>query len=257
MVDQERVTSWHAKAERLDRVLVARGLAPTRARAADMIRRGIVRVDGAPAAKPGQAVAAGAAITVAAEEGRFVSRAALKLAAGLDHFGLDPKGRIALDVGAATGGFSEILLARGAAHVHAVDVGHGQLHPRLARDPRLTSHEGCDARTLTPAVTGGPVGAITLDVSFISATKVLGAVLALAGPGAWLVVLVKPQFEVGRSRVGRGGIVRDGEARAEAVARVAAAVGAISPWRVLGSCQSPLTGKDGNIEHLLAAVRDG
>jgi 23S rRNA (cytidine1920-2'-O)/16S rRNA (cytidine1409-2'-O)-methyltransferase len=237
--------------------MVERGLVPSRARAQDLIRRGLVQVAGVAEPKPGAVVAAGAAIVIADRGADGVSRGGTKLAAALDHFRFPAEGVVALDVGASTGGFTEVLLKQGAARVYAVDVGHGQLHPRLARDPRIVSLEGCDARGLDRVLVPEPVGALVADVSFISLTKALPAALALAGPGAWLVVLIKPQFEAGRAAVGKGGIVRDPAARERAVATVSAWIAGQAGWRVLGVVPSPISGGSGNVEFLLGAIRDG
>jgi 23S rRNA (cytidine1920-2'-O)/16S rRNA (cytidine1409-2'-O)-methyltransferase len=242
--------------ERLDLVLVARGLAPTRSRAGDLVRRGLVHVNGRTATKPGASIGEVDQIGVYGEDAGHVSRGAVKLAAALDHFGLDVRGSDALDIGASTGGFTETLLARGARHVTAVDVGTGQLHPRLARDRRVVSYERLDARALTREHVRGPVGAITADVSFISLTLALPAALALAAPAAWLVALVKPQFELGPGAVGKRGRVRDCEGGARAAAKVGGWLEAVAGWRVLGVIPSPIAGKGGNREMLLAAVRD-
>ena len=238
---------------RLDSALVERGLVATRSRARDLVLRGAVTVDGRRADKPAEMVGGEAALAVAGGLAAQVSRAATKLDAALDRFGLDAAGRIALDVGASTGGFTQTLLARGAARVHAVDVGRDQLHAELRADPRVVSLEGFDARRLSAVECPEPIGAIAADVSFIALAKVLPAALALAAPGCWLVALVKPQFEVGRAALGRGGIVRDVAAREAAAAGVAAFL-ADAGWRVLGTMPSPLPGKDGNQEHLVAAV---
>jgi 23S rRNA (cytidine1920-2'-O)/16S rRNA (cytidine1409-2'-O)-methyltransferase len=242
---------------RLDKEIVARGLAPSRSRAQDLIRRGLVTADGIVALKPGTEVPEGAAIHIADAAGDPVSRGGVKLTAALDYFRLQPDGLVALDVGASTGGFTEVLLQRGAARVYAVDVGHGQLHPRLARDPRVVALEGCDARRLDRTLVPEPIGAVVADVSFISLTKVLPAALALTAPGAWLVALIKPQFEAGRAAVGKGGIVRDPAARERAVAMVQAWVAGQAGWRVLGVIPSPIAGGSGNAEFLLGAMRDG
>jgi 23S rRNA (cytidine1920-2'-O)/16S rRNA (cytidine1409-2'-O)-methyltransferase len=181
----------------------------------------------------------------------FVSRGGLKLAAALDAFHLDPKGLTALDIGASTGGFTDVLLERGAARVYAVDVGRDQLHAKLRGDPRVVALEGTDVRNLEAGMLEGRIGAIVADVSFISLTKALPAALKLAAPGAWLVALVKPQFEVGREWVGKGGIVRDAEARARAVARVRAFIDATPGWRVFAELPSPIPGGSGNEEVLI------
>ncbi|MGB6702537.1 TlyA family RNA methyltransferase [Methyloceanibacter sp.] len=241
------------KKMRLDRILVDRGLAVTRSRAADLIRLGAVSVDGRPALKPGALIEPGARLMIDQHASPFGTRGGLKLAAALDAFGLDPKGLIALDIGASTGGFTEVLLARGAERVFAVDVGREQLHWKLREDQRVVVLEGTDARALDAAVVGGPVGAIVADVSFISLTKALPAALGLAAPGAWLVALVKPQFEAGREAVGKGGIVRDAQARARAVAEVRAFIDASPGWKVFAEMPSPIAGGSGNEEVLIGA----
>ena len=241
------------KKMRLDRILVDRGLAVTRSRAADLIRLGAVSVDGQPALKPGALIEPGARVLVDAHASPFVSRGGLKLAAALDAFGLDPKGLIALDIGASTGGFTEVLLQRGAARVYAVDVGRDQLHAKLRDDPRVVALEATDARALDAEVIEGPVGAIVADVSFISLTKVLPVALSLAAPGAWLVALVKPQFEAGREAVGKGGIVRDAHARARAVAKARAFIDSAPGWKVFAEMPSPIPGGSGNEEVLIGA----
>lgn len=240
---------------RLDQALVARGLAATRSRARDLILRGQVLVDGRVAAKAGVMVADEAEIVLApGAAADAVSRGGLKLAAGLDAFGFDPAGRVALDVGASTGGFTEVLLARGAARVYAVDVGHGQLHGRLAADARVVSLEGTDSRTLDAGLVPEPAGAIVADISFISLEKALPAALAIAAPGAFLVALVKPQFEAGREGVDKGGIVRDAAVRDAAVARVRDWIARLAGWRVVGIVPSPIAGGSGNQEYLLGAL---
>jgi len=184
----------------------------------------------------------------------WVGRGALKLAHALALWPVAVEGRVVLDVGASTGGFTEVCLARGAARVYAVDVGHGQLHPSLAADPRVVSLEGLDARTLTPVLVPQAPGLIVTDVSFISLAKALPAALALAAPDADLVALVKPQFEVGRDRVGKGGLVNDPAARADAVEGVSGFLEAAG-WRVRATADSPIAGGDGNCEYLLWASR--
>jgi 23S rRNA (cytidine1920-2'-O)/16S rRNA (cytidine1409-2'-O)-methyltransferase len=242
---------------RLDAALVSRGLTATRARARDLILRGEVRVAGVKVAKAGALVAAETDLAIVGAGNAHVSRAAMKLAAGLDAFGLSPAGQLAIDIGASTGGFTQVLLERGARHVWAVDVGHGQLAPELAADPRVTNLEGCDARALDAAVIGQPVGAITVDVSFIALAKVLPATLSLAAPECWLVALVKPQFELGPAAIGRGGIVRDPADGPRALVAVADWLASQAGWQVVGSCASPLPGKGGNQEYLLGAVKRG
>jgi 23S rRNA (cytidine1920-2'-O)/16S rRNA (cytidine1409-2'-O)-methyltransferase len=241
---------------RLDLRVVELGLAPSRARARDLIRRGLVEVAGVVAMRPGAGVAADAPIRVTGPEAGYVSRGALKLVAALEHFRFPASGAVALDVGASTGGFTEVLLAAGAHRVYAVDVGRDQLHPRLREDTRVVSLEGRDARTLDRTLVPEPVGAVVADVSFISLAKVLLVPLALAGPGAWLVALIKPQFEAGRDAVGKGGIVRDAAERRRAVDLVRGWVAAQPGWRVEGIIPSPIAGGSGNEEFLLGAVRD-
>ncbi|HWV80320.1 MAG TPA: TlyA family RNA methyltransferase [Hyphomicrobiaceae bacterium] len=241
--------------QRLDLALVARGLVATRAKARDLIARGEVRVDGEIAQKPALNVRTEQTITVDAQAAAQVSRGAVKLAAALEHFGLDPARRIALDIGASTGGFTQVLLERGAARVYAVDVGKGQLHPSLKDDPRVVALEECDARTLDRTIVPDAIDAIVADVSFISLRKVLPAALALAAPGCWLVALVKPQFEVGREGVGKGGIVRDPALRTEALADVREWLARQQGWTVLGDMPSPIEGGSGNVEFLLAGAR--
>lgn len=243
--------------QRLDGALVERGFAPTRSQARDLIKRGCVTVDGATIAKAGHVVGDSAVIEVQAGAQPYVSRGGLKLAAALAAFGFDPAGVVAIDVGASTGGFCDVLLKRHAAKVYAVDVGRGQLHPAIACDSRVVMLEGQDARRLDRSIIAEPAGAIVVDVSFVSLTKVLGAALALAAPGAWLVALVKPQFEVGREEIGKGGIVRDASARERAVEHVRGWVCAHDGWRVVGVISSPIAGGSGNVEMLLGARRDG
>ncbi len=239
---------------RLDQHLVAAGLTSSRTRARALIEAGAVTVDGAVARKPAQAVAAGAQVAVTADPNPWVSRAALKLLHALDEFGLTPHG-VALDVGASTGGFTEVLLARGAARVIALDVGHGQVHPRIAADPRVVVHEGVNARDI-PAGLVPPVDWIVADVSFISLTKALPGPLALARPGATLVALIKPQFEAGRAHVGRGGIVRDAGVHVAVRARIRDWLTGLG-WQVTGEAASPIEGSDGNREFLIAALKPG
>jgi 23S rRNA (cytidine1920-2'-O)/16S rRNA (cytidine1409-2'-O)-methyltransferase len=244
-----------SEGRRLDLALVARGLAPSRARARDAIRRGHVTVDGRPADKPSRMVWAAAKITADDPAGAYVSRGALKLIAGLDHFDYSPRGVAALDIGASTGGFTQVLLERGARRVFAIDVGHGQLDPALAKDARVVSREGLNARDLNASDVDGPVGAIVADVSFISLKLALPAALALAAPGAWGVFLAKPQFEVGRARLGKGGIVRDAAVARAAADGIAAWLEAEMAWRVDGIIPSPVAGGDGNAEFLIGGRR--
>jgi len=240
------------KKTRLDRLLVENGLAPTRARAADLIRQGHVSVAGKPQLKPGVLVLPGAELAVSPGACRYVSRGALKLEAGLDAFGFDPRGRVAIDVGASTGGFTEVLIARGAVKIYAVDVGRGQLHAKLSVNPKVVALEGTDARALDRSVIREEVTAIVADVSFIGLALALPAALGLAAPGAWLVALVKPQFEAGREAVGKGGIVRDEAARKKAMAKVRHFIEGAG-WTVVGEITSPILGGSGNQEFLIGA----
>lgn len=240
---------------RLDVLLVERGMLPTRARARDAIVRGLVTVGGAPAAKAGQTVAADAEIAVTGEPAPYVSRGGLKLAHALDAFAIDPDGLVALDLGASTGGFTDVLLRRGAARVIAVDVGHGQLHASLRDDARVTVLEKLNARDLAADHLDGMPDLVVADVSFISLKLALPPALALAAPGARLVALIKPQFEVGRARLGKGGVVRDPELREE-VCRDLSDWLAECGWRVIGIVASPVEGADGNREFLIGAVRE-
>jgi 23S rRNA (cytidine1920-2'-O)/16S rRNA (cytidine1409-2'-O)-methyltransferase len=242
---------------RLDQILVKRGLVPSRARAQDLIKRGFVSVGGAVCEKPAQEVGDDLAIAIASEAPSYVSRGAEKLAAALDAFGFDPADRTALDVGASTGGFTEVLLERGASRVYAVDVGTAQLHAHLKHDPRVVPLENLDARNLTLNEIAESVSSIVVDVSFISVTKILGHVLRFAAPDAWLIILVKPQFEVGRENVGSGGIVRDEAARLSALAAVCDWLSNRPGWTIIGDMRSPILGGSGNAEFLLGARFDG
>jgi 23S rRNA (cytidine1920-2'-O)/16S rRNA (cytidine1409-2'-O)-methyltransferase len=238
---------------RLDRLLVMRGLAETRSKAQDLIRRGAVRLGSRIVLKTGFEVSAGEPIEVI-ENTHYVARSAWKLLAALDHFGFSPADRTCLDVGASTGGFTQVLLERGAARVFAVDVGHDQLHSSLKMNPKVISMEKTDARALTPDRFDAQIGAVTCDVSFISLLKILPPILQLAHESAWLVALVKPQFEAGRALIGKGGIVKDEQARAAAVNSAIASLEAAG-WTVRGALPSPLAGQDGNEETLVGATR--
>ena len=238
---------------RADALVVRRGLAASRDRAQALIAEGRVLVDGTPLAKPAKKLPQDAAITTTAPDIPWVSRGALKLVGGLEAFpAVNPAGLACADIGASTGGFTEVLLARGAAHVVAVDVGHGQLHPKLADNPRVTSREGVNARHLKAGDFATAPQLVVCDASFISLTKVLPAVMRLAAPGAMLLALVKPQFEVGRAQIGKGGIVRDRQAVADAVARIEHWLVADMGWELTGTAASPIDGQDGNREFLLA-----
>ena len=238
--------------KRADVLLVERGFFTSRARAQEAIAAGLVSVNGTPLRKASEVVPDNAEI--AAEQPHpYVSRGGVKLAAALDRFGLDPQGCVCLDVGSSTGGFTEVLLLRGAAHVYAVDVGHGQLHPKVAGERRVTSLEGTDARSLSPALVPQPVDLLVSDVSFISLKLVLPPAIAFLKPHAALAVLVKPQFEAGRDHVKKG-IVRD-EAVHRAVCEDMTAFVASLGFTPLGLAPSPIEGGDGNREFLLGARR--
>lgn len=238
---------------RLDRALVERGLTSSRSKAQQAIAAGGVTVNGEIVTGADRLVSPGDMLTAAAPH-PWVSRGGLKLVAGLDHFAVSPKGRFCLDIGSSTGGFTHVLLERGAAHVLAIDVGKDQFAAELRSDPRVDLREGFDARDLSAADLQEPPSLIVSDVSFISLTKALPAALALAARAATLVALVKPQFEVGRSGVGRGGIVRDPALRIEAVSTVSAWLSG-QGWQPRDAILSPITGGDGNEEYLLAADR--
>jgi len=237
---------------RADRLLVERGLFDSRAKAQAAIEAGLVTANGATVRKAAEEIARDAAIE-ASPVHPYVSRGGVKLAAALDHFVIDPKDRICLDVGASTGGFTEVLVRRGARRVHAVDVGKAQLHASLRGRPEIVSLEATDIRTLPASAFAEPPRLVTIDVSFISLKQVLPAVTALAAPAATLVALVKPQFEAGRERVKKG-VVRDAAVH-KSVCDDVAAVAASLGWRVLGIIPSPIAGGDGNAEFLLAATR--
>ncbi|MDH4992748.1 TlyA family RNA methyltransferase [Aquamicrobium lusatiense] len=242
---------------RLDELLVERGLFASRSRARDAIERGTVRVEGEVAVKPGRTVAADAVLEIDDPARAYVSRAALKLLAGLDGFGFDPAGCTALDIGASTGGFTQVLLERGAAHVTAIDVGHGQMRGEIEADPRVASIEGLNARDLTAADLGGRVpDFIVSDVSFISLKLALPPALELAAPGARAVLLVKPQFEAGREAIGKGGLLKNPDDAERVAGSLRDWLDAQPGWRAPGLRPSPIEGGDGNREFLLAGVKD-
>jgi 23S rRNA (cytidine1920-2'-O)/16S rRNA (cytidine1409-2'-O)-methyltransferase len=238
-----------SRGQRLDRRLVEEGLAPSRSRAEALIRAGRVLVDDRPVDKPGTSVRDGAQLRVRGDERRFVSRGGEKLSGALEDLRVDPAGRSCLDLGASTGGFTDCLLQAGARHVVAVDVGYGQLEPRLRGDPRVTVLERTNARRLERDALPEPIELVTVDVSFVSGRLLLERIAGVA-PGAELLLLVKPQFEVGRGRVGKGGVVRDDALRAEAVAAVEARARELG-YRVLGRAESRLPGPKGNREVFL------
>ena len=239
--------------QRLDVILVERGMAPSRARARALVMAGKVYSGTRRLDKAGLPLAADAPLEVKSLDHPWVSRGGVKLAHALDHFTIDAAGLIALDIGASTGGFTDVLLDRGAARVYAVDVGRGQLAWKLRQDGRVVLLERTNARHLTLRQVPEPVGLIVCDVSFIGLELALPAALGLAAPGARLVALIKPQFEVGRGRVGRGGVVREEALQTEVCRRIEAWLAAQPGWRVLGLTESPITGADGNREFLIAA----
>jgi len=240
--------------ERLDQLLVQRGLAESRAKAQALILAGLVWSGERRLDKPGQSLAPDAPVEVRGKPHPWVSRGGVKLAHGLAHFRIDPHGRIGLDLGASTGGFTDVLLQGGAAKVYAVDVGHGQLDWRLRNDPRVVVLERTNARHLSRVEVPEPVALIVCDASFIGLETVLPAALALAAPEAHLLALIKPQFEVGPERVGKGGVVRDPALHGEVCARIAAWLERQPGWSVLGVTESPLTGPEGNKEFLIGAA---
>jgi len=238
--------------QRADRVLVERGLFESRAKAQVAIEAGLVRANDVLVRKASDEISCDADL-VAAPAHPYVSRGGIKLAAGLDHFGFDPRGRICLDVGASTGGFTQVLHQRGARRVTAIDVGHGQLHRNLRDVDTIVSLEGLDIRELTLAKLGAAADLVTIDVSFISLKLVLPAVTKLATPKAQLIALIKPQFEAGPRRLNKG-VVRDPAAQEAVCAEIETYVRSLD-WHVLGVIPSPITGRDGNREFLLGATR--
>jgi len=242
-------------AVRLDVWLAEQGRAESREKAQALVMAGRVRVNGQPATKPGSRVREGASVEVDEGPGH-VGRGALKLRGALDAFGIDPSGAVAVDVGASTGGFTETLLERGAARVYAVDVGRGQLHERLRQDPRVVVRDRTNARALSPETVPEPCALAVMDVSFISVRKILEALLTVLGSRASAVVLVKPQFEVGRAQVGKGGIVRDPALHLSALGDVAAFAESRG-YAVRNACPSPVTGATGNREFFLHLVPGG
>jgi 23S rRNA (cytidine1920-2'-O)/16S rRNA (cytidine1409-2'-O)-methyltransferase len=239
---------------RADVFLVEHGYASSRAEAQAAINAGNVRASGAPVVKSSQSIADDAAIEYANAH-PYVSRGGVKLAAALDRFELSPMDLVCIDVGASTGGFTDVLLKRGAKKVYAVDVGHGQLHPRLRAEPRVVSLEGVNARDLTRAHIPEPSQAIVADVSFVGLKQVLPGALQFAQLGSFLVALVKPQFEAGRENIAKGGIVKSEDARRKALQSIVEWLGAQPHWSVLGTMESPIAGGDGNREFLIAAKR--
>ena len=240
--------------QRIDQLLVSRGLAESRARAQALIMAGLVYVETRKVDKSGQQVAEDAEITVKGRDHPWVSRGGIKLSAAIEHFGLDPAGAVAMDIGSSTGGFTDVLLQNGAAHVFAVDSGTNQLAWKLRQDPRVTVLEQTSARVLTPEQIDRPCDWVVCDASFISLAKVLERPLELAAPDCRLVALIKPQFEVGREEVGKGGVVRDPALHARVCDEVRGWLES-SGWTVDGIVESPITGPEGNVEFLIAARR--
>ena len=241
---------------RADQLLVDRGLVESRTRAQALIMAGLVFLGDRKIDKPGQPVPDDAVIEVKGRDHPWVSRGGIKLAHGLDHFGWDVTGAVAIDVGSSTGGFTDVLLSRGAARVYAVDSGTNQLAWKLRQDERVIVHEQTSARILTTVHIPEPIDLIVCDASFIGLAKVLDVPMGFAKPNARLMALVKPQFEAGREEVGKGGVVRDGAVHARVCAEVSEWI-ETKGWRVQGVVQSPITGPEGNVEFLLAASRHG
>lgn len=241
--------------QRADVMLVERGLAESRARAQALILAGKVFTGERRVAKAGDLLPDDVPLAVRGQDHPWVSRGGLKLDHALQHFSLSPAGRVCLDVGASTGGFTDVLLTRGATRVHAVDVGHGQLAWKLRTDPRVVVHEKTNARYLTAEAIGEPVGVLVCDASFIGLTTLLPAPLALCVPGAWAVALIKPQFEAGPEAVGSKGVVRDPAVHAAVCERIRNWWAALPGWTVIGVTDSPITGPEGNREFLIAAIR--
>jgi len=238
---------------RADQLLVEQGLAESRAKAQALILAGLGSTAGRRIHKPGTMFAEDAELAVAGRDHPWVSRGGIKLAFALDNFGIDPAGMVTLDIGASTGGFTDVLLAKGAARVHAVDVGRGQLAWKLRQDPRVAVHEGLNARYLSRAEIAEPIDLVTCDASFIGLATLLPAPLALTAESAALVALIKPQFEAGPSDVGKGGVVRDPAIHRAVCERIAGWVGAQPGWHVIGITESPITGPAGNREFLIYA----
>jgi 23S rRNA (cytidine1920-2'-O)/16S rRNA (cytidine1409-2'-O)-methyltransferase len=239
--------------QRADQLLVARGLVESRTRAQALILAGKIFSGERRVAKAGDLLADGVPLEVRGQDHPWVSRGGLKLAHGLAHFGFSPANRICLDVGASTGGFTDVLLANGATKVHAVDVGHGQLAWKLRCNERVVVHERTNARYLDQSVVADPIAALVCDASFIGLATVLPAPLALCVPGAWAIVLVKPQFEAGAASVGSKGVVRDEAVHQAVCERVTTWWSKLPGWTVAGVVESPITGPEGNKEFLLGA----
>ncbi len=235
--------------------MVERGLAESPAKAQALVMAGVVFSSEQKLTSAGAKVAADLPVTVRTAEHPWVSRGGMKLAHGLKHFGFDAGGRIAVDLGSSTGGFTDVLLTNGAAKVYAVDVGYGQLAHKLRTDPRVIVLERTNARALDGALIPDALNAVVCDASFIGLRTILPASMALTSAGAWLIALIKPQFEVGKERVPEGGVVRDPALHAEVCETISAWMNAQSGWTVNGVTQSPITGAEGNVEFLIGVVR--
>ena len=240
---------------RLDQLLVDRGLVESKSRAQALIMAGLVYTGEKRLDKPGQPVPEDLQVDLRGQDHPWVSRGGLKLAKAIESFPIDPEGKVAIDVGASTGGFTDVLIQNGAAKVYAVDVGQGQLAWKLRQDPRVVVLEKTNARHLTAEQIPEPVDLVVCDASFIGLETVLPAALSLTKPQAWLAALIKPQFEVGKGRVGKGGVVREPELHKEVCDRIEAWVGALPGWTVRGIVESPIKGPEGNIEFLIAAEK--
>jgi 23S rRNA (cytidine1920-2'-O)/16S rRNA (cytidine1409-2'-O)-methyltransferase len=243
--------------KRLDMLLVERGLVESRARAQALVMAGLVYSETRRLDKPGLALPEDAPLELKGQDHPWVSRGGLKLQHGLDHFGIDPSGMTCLDVGASTGGFTDVLLSRGAARIYAVDVGHGQLAWKLRQDDRVVVLERTNARHLTVQQIPDAIDLVVCDASFIGLELVLARPLELTGPDAFLIALIKPQFEVGKERVGKGGVVRDPALHEEVCQRIAGWLATQPGWTVLGIEPSPILGPEGNREFLIAGRKGG
>lgn len=240
---------------RVDQLLVERGLAESRTRAQSLIMAGVVLSNGRRIDKPGTSVPDDTPLELKGQDHPWVSRGGLKLSHAIAHFGFDPSGRVCLDVGASTGGFTDVLLHHGAARVYAVDVGHGQLAWKLRNDPRVVVKEKLNARHITTEDVPEPIQALVCDASFIGLRTVIQAPVALCAPGCWAAVLIKPQFEVG-PKIAQGGVVRDPAVHEQVCQEMAAWWATLPGWKVLGVEASPITGPEGNREFLLGAVKE-
>ena len=251
---REAISSSRSKT-RLDQLLVDRGYTESRAKAQALIMAGVVFSGDRLLRSAGAKVTADLPLIVKGPDHPWVSRGGLKLARGMEHFSFDPEGRVCLDLGASTGGFTDVLLTNGAAKVYAVDVGYGQLAHKLRTDPRVVLLERTNARYLDASLVPDPIGALVCDASFIGLRTVLPAALVLTAPDAWLIALIKPQFEVGKGRVGKKGVVRDPELHNEVCATMSAWMSEQPGWQMLGIIPSPITGPEGNVEFLIGAAR--